>query len=286
MEFPQQFPSLTIPTGAGPGQQRITINDGQDGAILVYDNTGALIVSIASAAGVDSQGTAYQAGVTIYSATTAINLLANDGTWTAADGSKVVVEAGAGASIFFLPQTSVQGPWFDGEIVTDIGGGGHPGLQLFSPSSQVNATNASIELQGGSNSSPATNILMQATNISINGDTWHAPSYGTNWSASTTFNGSTNWGALRYRKSAENRLVIIGGFKAGAVLPANPVFTLSAPYVPAGQWPILAYRNNGGTITGFYVAISAAGNFNIMAATGGGIAVNNEYLVMGEIPLD
>jgi hypothetical protein len=167
MEFPQQFPSLTIPTGAGPGSERITINDGQDGAILVYDSTGTLIVSIASAAGSDPQGQAFQAGVTIYSATTAINFLANDGTWTAADGSKIVVEAGSGASIFFLPQ-SAGGPWFDGDITTMIAGGNHPGIVIASPSDQTNAISSSITLEGSSTGSVLTSILMQADHIDLN----------------------------------------------------------------------------------------------------------------------
>lgn len=35
MQFPQQFPFLVIPTGAGPGQDRILINVNQSGAIEV-----------------------------------------------------------------------------------------------------------------------------------------------------------------------------------------------------------------------------------------------------------
>jgi hypothetical protein len=136
--FPQQFPSLTIPTGAGSGQQRITINDQQDGKIKVYDSSGNLVdaiggaqgqiilydssgnmvVSLASAAGTDDKtGLPFQAGITAYTSTTAINLFGNDGTWTASDGSKIVVEAAAGASIFFTPQ-STGGPWFDGVLQT------------------------------------------------------------------------------------------------------------------------------------------------------------------------
>lgn len=163
MEFPQQFPELTIPTGAGPNDARITINKNQNGAILVYGPGGVLVASIAGTAGVDDQGNAYQAGVTIYGPTTAINFLLNDGTWTAADGSKVVVETGAGASIFLLPQSLLNNPWFDGDIVTTIGGGNHPALSIESPSDQVNAKSSSITLEGSSITDATTKIFSSAT---------------------------------------------------------------------------------------------------------------------------
>lgn len=189
MEFPQQFPYLIIPTGAGPGQQRITINYGQDGKIKVYDSSGNLVdalggpqgqyilydssgnmvVSLASTAGIDDKtGLPFQAGITTYTSTTAINLFGNDGTWTAADGSKVVVEAGNGASLFILPQTSAQGPWFEGMVTTMIAGGGHPAMEIDSPSDQVNGLTASLTLEGSSKTSTQTSILGAADVFNMN----------------------------------------------------------------------------------------------------------------------
>lgn len=162
MIFPQQFPSLTIPTGAGPGQQRITINDNQDGAILVYDSTGALIVSIASAAGTDSVGNAYQAGVTTYGVNTTINVLEDDIVLTANNGSKAILESGNNASLFLTP-IQATGPFSAGAVTTNIGGGNHPGMQIASPSDTVNGKFSDIILQGSSSTDARTIILSLAS---------------------------------------------------------------------------------------------------------------------------
>lgn len=189
MQFPTQFPFLVIPTGAGPGQQRITINFGNDGKIKVYDQNGNLVdaiggpqgqiilydaagnmvVSLASTAGTDDRtGLPFQAGITTYTATTAINFFGNDGTWTASDGSKVVVETGAAAAIFFQPATLAGNVWDNGEIVADVAGGNHPELAIFSPAEQTTGTLANITLQGGSKASSATQIFYTADQHKFN----------------------------------------------------------------------------------------------------------------------
>ena len=55
---------LTIPTGATTGE-RITINAGNDGAILLYNNADNLVASIAPAPGTDSGGNTYPNGVAV-----------------------------------------------------------------------------------------------------------------------------------------------------------------------------------------------------------------------------
>lgn len=54
--------SLTLPTGATDPDQRIVL-DGTSDTILIYDNTGALIASIAANAGTDGFGNSYPAGI-------------------------------------------------------------------------------------------------------------------------------------------------------------------------------------------------------------------------------
>ena len=54
--------SLTLPTGATNPDQRIVL-DGATDTILIYDNTGALIASIAANAGTDGFGNSYPAGI-------------------------------------------------------------------------------------------------------------------------------------------------------------------------------------------------------------------------------
>jgi len=116
-------------------------------------------------------------------------------------------------------------------------------------------------------------------------EVWGTPAYNANWLASTTFNGSTAWGSLQFRKDSFNNVVVIGSFKAGAVLPGSTVFQFPVGYRPQKQWPLTIQRNNGGTLTFANVGISTAGNFNLLAATGNGMAINNEYLVSGSFPL-
>lgn len=186
MQFPQQFPYLVIPTGAGPGQQRITINYNQDGQIkvynssgnlvdllggaqgefIVYDNTGNMVASIASAAGTDPiTGNPFQQGITTYTSTTAINMYGNDITLTASNGTTLVLESGLNASAYFTPS---GGPWFAGSLVSTIGGGSHPGLKIASPSDTTNGISSTLELQGSSTTSTTTTILGQATNFNMN----------------------------------------------------------------------------------------------------------------------
>lgn len=54
--------SLTLPTGALPPSQRITLDGGTD-TILVYNSSGALIASVAASAGSDGLGHSYPAGI-------------------------------------------------------------------------------------------------------------------------------------------------------------------------------------------------------------------------------
>jgi hypothetical protein len=59
---------LTIPTGATSGE-RITINVGNNGAILVYNNAGQLIASIAPALGTAADTTVYDPGFEAFTRT-------------------------------------------------------------------------------------------------------------------------------------------------------------------------------------------------------------------------
>ena len=208
MQFPTQFPFLVIPTGAGPGQQRITINYGQDGKIKVYDQNGNLVdalggpqgqfilydsagnmvISLASAAGTDDRtGLPFQAGITAYTSTTAINFFANDGTWTAANGSKIVVEAAATAAIFFTPP---QGNWVAGDIQSQaVGIGAHPQIVMESPTTSAFNSVAQLILSGSSNSQNTTAATINATTFAMN--------------ARTSF-GNIAWGNVSITPSAAN----------------------------------------------------------------------------------
>ena len=115
-----------------------------------------------------------------------------------------------------------------------------------------------------------------------------APAYGTNWSGSTTFNGTTTATALRYRLDAEDNLWIIGCFKAGAVAPGQTVFTLPAAYtINATNMfdQIFCLKNAAGTLTPGMIRIGSNGNVDVLSALGTGITTNAEYYVNGKVPL-
>lgn len=123
--------------------------------------------------------------------------------------------------------------------------------------------------------------------ISATGVSWEVPSYNTNWSGSTTFNGSTNWGTLRYRIDAEDNLWLLGAFKAGSTAPGLTVFNIAETnWHPATQQPVLVQqRTSAGAITMAFAQISAAGNLNIITATGLSVAAGTEYLINAKVPI-
>lgn len=115
---------------------------------------------------------------------------------------------------------------------------------------------------------------------------WQTPTYNTNWLPSTTFNLSTGNIPLQYCIDGEDNLFIGGCFKAGGTLPGAVAFTLGTTYAPInGNLWVDATRNNAAVLTRFQIQISG-GNFNVVAAGGGGIAVGNEYWVpFQKVPL-
>jgi hypothetical protein len=169
MQFPQQFPELTIPTGAGPADPRITINRNQNGAILVYGTGGVLVASIAGVAGIDEYGNSYQAGSTVYDVNTFINLLGNNGIWQASDGSQINIQSGGSvATVFLTPPTSGSNVWIPGQLDASQSAG-RPQTDLFSPSEDSTAAFALLSLFGGTSVSSATRIEATADTIALQG---------------------------------------------------------------------------------------------------------------------
>jgi hypothetical protein len=293
-----EFNNLTV-RGEFRGTNFIINSSG----IFLYSGTpalGNLVGSWTTADGTDQYGNGYIAGLTTYGTSSTINLIQDDLVLTGSNGSKVVLESAADASVSLTPGGG--GTWFAGGIVTAVSGTSHPQMELFAPADTTNDVGATLTLEGSSTASVATAIRSVATlwshlggagqiqnwwikqNSSGTAFTWQTPSYGTNWAASTTFNGGTNWHALQYRLDAEDNLWLIGGFKAtGAV--ANPVFTLPSGYRPAAQWPLYLQQNNAGALTTIALEIAGSGNVNILNANGGVLANGNEWLVNAKIPM-
>lgn len=129
--------------------------------------------------------------------------------------------------------------------------------------------------------------VMGVTNAWVkHSETWHSPSYNTNWLTSTTFNGLTGLAGLQYRIDAEDNVWLQGCFKAGGTLPGSAVFTLPAGYRPAVQQVVgPVYRNNGGTVTSGFALVTTGGNVDLFSGANMAIAINNEFTIMGKFPL-
>lgn len=252
---------------------------------------GNLVMSFARAPGTDAFGNGYLGGSTVYD--TANKLYINSFSSTFSQGtysgaafavvfdtaqSSSLTNGGGGALTVTGPTRTASG-FNDRVILTLLAG------QQSQPTGGI--TPAIVLLDSAGNS--AVDFTLSGTTIKTNNSgspaTWQTPSYNANWSASTTFNGTTNWAPLQYRLDAEDNVWIAGAFKAGAVAPGTSVFNLVAPYRPAAQWPLWLYRNRGGVLVMESAALTAGGNLLIIAGLGGAPAANDEYLINAKVPL-
>lgn len=250
---------------------------------------GNLIASIAPASGTDSFGNTYLTGITSYGiGTQTFSEMAGGSLLTGNMSSNVPDTTDAG----FIQS---QGP------LTILRSVVNASPSLVRDALRMTMSAGQTAQTTGSASAPNLGIiaddLASAADLYLSGSaiktdntsapyTWQLPSYGTNWSGSTTFNGTTGVEPLRFRLDAEDNLWPIGGFKAGAVVPADPVFILPAGYIPiAGTDYIPCLRNNGGAVTSGMLRISNNGHVDVLNSANLGIAANNEFLCNGKVPL-
>lgn len=282
MQFPTQFPFLVIPTGAGPGQQRITINFNQDGQIkvydangnlvdslggaqgqfLIYDTVGNLIVSLASAAGTDpNTGDAFYQGIGTYDTSgNSININGSTAEWFNTNGSYVNVTASVNAEIFLLPQNNVNGPWVAATVGTSIAGGGHPSLDLESPSSPTGGgAFATINLQGGSIAQPTFSQIFYSASehkfdneITVyNNAAWNSWTPAITNGASITYTTQFGWYVVI------GQLVFFGFYiVVNAAGTGTNIVGLSAP-LAIERTGRQAVAFNGDAITGFSGSLTA-----------------------------
>lgn len=151
--------SLVLPYGRTTGR-RIVL-DGDNGVIDVYDATSTLAVRITSQT---------PAGITVYGPDGQIQLSGEEGTWTAADGSKIVIQAGAGATQYLTPEDVALVTWNPGLLTTTLGAASRGGVELASPATTVNPRQAAIDLFGGGPTTTDTSMLVLADVTSISDD--------------------------------------------------------------------------------------------------------------------
>lgn len=258
------------------------------GTNLYYSGTpafGNLVGSISSAAGTDSFGNGYLAGFTVYDPGINFTQMHSGfilvgqiigGVPDTSQASEIII---SGSALDILGPTDTANGFPIRSLIEVVSGTNgvlvpgstEPFVRLVSNGSSV----ASMTLTGA---------VTKATSLG-NPYAWQTPTYSTNWSGSTTFNGVTGEQTLRFRPDAEDNVIVQGVFKAGAVAPVNPVFMLPTAFIPKQRAKLVALRNNGGVVTAGMIDVTTAGNFNVSAAFGLGIAANNEYVVTGSYPL-
>lgn len=154
-----EFNNLTI-RGEFNGNDFILDSSG----LFIYSGTpanGNLIASIAPAAGTDAFSNPYQAGITTYSQAGAasINMLDSDVTLIASNGTVANLFSGTDAGLSLTP---AGGTWNPSRLLSGIGGGNHPLVELTSPTDLTNQKHSVIFLEGSSTTDPTTIILSLA----------------------------------------------------------------------------------------------------------------------------
>lgn len=276
--------------------------------LFFYSGTPALgnmSGSWAQTAGTDAFGNAYPAGIEIYSALGTILLSAIDGILESTGSSGLQVITADGSIQFADPSGTGNGSLAIGNSIREMLWNSGT-LTANDRIAQVGVTSSTgTPVVGSTDTSPRASTFstsvtahhyVSGANVKsdLAGDTaevWqvvggNGAAFNTNWLASSTFNLSTAWPTVQYRKDAEDNLVIIGCFKTSASWTTGAApFTLPAAFRPKLAWPVTVQKNVGGTLSFGMGQVTAAGALNVLSATGVPPAASAEYLVTGIIPL-
>jgi hypothetical protein len=298
-----EFNDLTI-RGTYMGQNYVISEAG----LFFYSGTpaaGNMTGSWAPAAGTDPYGNAYPVGLKVYSGLGSILLSAVDGILESVGSSGAQVTLADGSINFNVPGSAGSGTLEIGATLR----------QLVSNSGQLAVadriaqlalvTSTGTPVAGNQDTSPrsattggvgvpayhyVSGAVVKSDGSGATSEVWQvvggngAP-FATNWLASSTFNGSTNWPTVQYRKDAEDNVVITGCFKSAATAGGTTVVTLPVGFRPKVQWPVVIQKNAGGTLTTGMGQITANGNLNLVPGDGIGATASAEYLITGTVPL-
>jgi hypothetical protein len=293
-----EFNDLQI-RGTYMGQNYVINENG----MFFYSGTpaaGNMTGSWAPAAGTDPYGNAYPAGLEIYSALGSIALSAVDGILQSIGSSGRQIVVADGGVQFSMPGSQGNGTLEIGANLRemDFSSGQMAIADRIAQLAVISSTGTPVA--GNQDTSPrstttggvgvpayhyVSGAVVKSDGSGSTSEVWQAPAFNTNWLTSSTFNGSTGWGGLQFRKDAEDNLVVTGAFKSGATAGGTSVFQLPAAYRPKVQQPIPIHRNNAGTLTMAMAQISAGGNLNLLAGSGVAPVAGAEYLISGTIPL-
>jgi hypothetical protein len=281
-----------------------------DKGLFFYSGTPALgnmSGSWAQAAGTDAFGNAYPAGLEIYSALGSIMLSAVDGILQSVGSSGSQVVIADGGLQFSVPGSTGNGSleigptlremdWQSGQLGTNDRSGqlsvvtsnGTPTVGVTDTFPRAATANSSGLVVAHHYVSGA---VVKSDLAGSTAEVWqvaggNGAAFNANWAASSTFNGSTGWPTVQYRKDAEDNLIVTGCFKTSATwTTGGSPFTMPAAFRPKVQWPVAVQKNVGGTLSTGMGQISAGGNLNLLAGSGVAPVASAEYLVTGVIPL-
>ena len=254
---------------------------------------GNLITSITRATGTDAFGNAYLAGVTTYDNANHLYINLNSaiisqgtfagGAFDSAQASQLI-NGGGGELLIEGPTRTASG--FNDAVRLALVAGVSGGLS--------GTTSPFVQLLDGLGTSPV-DLLLSGNVIKTDNsgapENWHVVGttgqlFQTNWTTTTTFNGSGNYGGtLRFRKDGEDNLIFDGIWAAGGSAPGTTVFTLPVGYRPKATGRVWTQEANGGVLTSGYSTVDTSGNFNVRTASGLTLAANATYQCSGFVPL-
>lgn len=266
--------SLVLPTGATTGE-RIEINVNDSGLINIYNSSNQLVATLGGADG----------SVYVTDGSTTFVKLVNGQVEVGgfSGGSPDFAEAGA---LFFDPVQSfgdirlISGKNTASSLTDQILLDMFPGAAGIQAPQFVFMSKSGTEPINGVFGGP----VASGSNAGV-ANQLEPLTYNTGWADGSTFNGSTNWGPLRLRKLPDDTVHVSGAVIASTGAGAAIGHVL-AGWVPVHQQPLIAQRNNGGTVSTGFAAITAAGNLDIITNTGLAVAAGNEYLIEGTYRLD
>jgi hypothetical protein len=276
--------------------------------LFFYSGTPALgnmSGSWAQTAGTDAFGNAYPAGLEIYSALGSIALSAVDGILQSVGSSLRQIVIADGGLQFSVPGSQGNASLEIGATLREMDFNSGQ-LAIGDRIAQLTVMSSTgTPVAGNQDTSPrstttggvgvpayhyVSGAVVKSDGSGSTSEVWqvvggNGAAYNANWLASSTFNGSSGWPGVQYRRDAEDNLVITGCFKSGATVGGTSVVTIPTAFRPKQQWPVIVQKNAGGTITTGMGQLSAGGNLNLLAGSGVNPTASAEYLVTGVVPL-
>lgn len=116
-------------------------------------------------------------------------------------------------------------------------------------------------------------------------ETWHTPTFATNWLGSTTFNAQAGVRSLQFRRDTSDNLVVVGAAVSsgtGTVVTVLP----NTGYWPKARGLIPANYLIGTVVTPGFVQVTSAGQIACSAAISGvTVAAGTQVHINGSVPL-